>query len=201
MTDQELKDLVASLAVDSARRDAEAARRDAEADKRLKVFEQQLLQSKNETDRQLRELAQQIGGISNKFGTFTEGLSLPSVQRLLFDRFDVEDFMPRRRRRVNGETIELDALGVVNGLRNEAYIVEIKSHLRMDGVEQLHSTVLRFRSVFPEYNDKKVFGLLVAADASADAVEACRKAGFYLITFEDDIMRFHDKNGFVPKAY
>jgi hypothetical protein len=197
MTDQELKDLVASLAEDTKRMKAEADKRSTEADKRSAELEKRFA----DTERFIRELGKQIGGLNNKFGTFTEGLALPSVQNLLFERFGVEDFMPRRRRRFQGETIELDALGIVNGARNEAYIVEIKSHLRSDGVEQLLAIIAKFRAAFPEYNDKKVFGIVVAADASADALQASQKAGFYVITFNDDIMRFHDENSFVPTAY
>jgi len=204
MTDQELKDLVASLAEDTKRMKVEAEKRAAEADKRsaeANISIEELKAIQKETARQISELGKQIGGLSNKFGTFTEGLTLPSVQNLLFERFGVEDFMPRRRRRFQGETVELDALGIVNGSRNEAYIVEIKSHLRSDGVEQLLAIIAKFRAAFPEYNDKKVFGILVAADASADGVQAASNAGFYLITFQDDIMRFESDEGFVPKAY
>jgi hypothetical protein len=229
MTDQELKDLVASLALDTERMKAEADKRAAETDRIIRELGKQIggLNNKfgtftdeaerqtveadittaeiramqKETAQQIRELGKQIGGLNNKFGSFTEGLALPSVQNLLFERFGVEDFMPRRRRRFQGETIELDALGIVNGSRNEAYIVEIKSHFRSDGVEQLLAIIAKFRAAFPEYTDKKVFGILVAADASADALQASLKAGFYVITFNDDIMRFEDGNGFVPTAY
>ncbi|MFY8000990.1 MAG: DUF3782 domain-containing protein [Candidatus Kapaibacteriota bacterium] len=201
MTDQELKDLIASLAEDTKRMKAEAAERDAEAKIEEKRRYAELDAYQKETARQLRELGKQIGGLGNKFGTFTEGLSLPSVQRLLFDRFGVEDFMPYRRRRFQGETIELDALGLVNGTRNEAFIVEIKSHLRTDGVEQLQAMMAKFRTIFPEYADKKLFGILTAASASNDALRLAMQAGFYVLTFEDDLMRFHDENGFTPKAY
>lgn len=68
MTDQELKDLVASLAEDTKRMKAEADKRAAELDGYQK-----------ETARQIRELGKQISGLNNKFGTFTEGLALPSV--------------------------------------------------------------------------------------------------------------------------
>jgi|LakMenEpi03Aug12_release.lakeMendotaPanAssembly.Ray.scaffolds.fasta_scaffold613680_2 hypothetical protein len=169
---------------------AEADRRAAEADKTMEALK-----------RQVKELGQQIGGLGNKFGTFTEGISLPSVGRLLFERFDVEDFMPRRRKRVDGKTIELDALGVVNGSRSQCYIVEIKSHLRQDGIEQMHSILQRFHTLFPEYAQFKLYGIIVAADTTPDALHEARKAGFYVITFEDDLMRFHDDDGFVPKAY
>ena len=58
MTDEELKDLVASLAV-----------------------------AQRETDRQLRKplrgLGKQIGGLGEKFGGFTEGMALPSMAKTL----------------------------------------------------------------------------------------------------------------------
>jgi hypothetical protein len=43
--------------------------------------------------------------------------------------------------------------------------------------------------------------MIAAARASEDALEAARKAGFYVLTFEDDPLRFHDEDGFVAKAY
>jgi hypothetical protein len=169
---------------------AEADRRAAEAEQRSQAL-----------DRQIKELGKQIGGLGNKFGRFTEGMALPSVKKLLRKRFGVEDFMPRRERSVGSETIELDALGVVNGTRNEAYIVEIKSHLRSDALEQMRSILGHFRSIFTEYQQMKLYGVIVAGDASAEALREARQAGFYVISFDDNIMHFHDGNGFVPKAY
>ena len=61
MTDEELKDLVASLLVSQK-----------ETDQRIK-----------ETDRFVKELGKQIGGLGEKFGSFTEGLALPSMERIL----------------------------------------------------------------------------------------------------------------------
>ena len=63
MTDEELKQLVASLAIDQK----EMAK---ESDKRNK-----------ETDKLLKELGKQIGGLGKKFGSFPEGLALPSMTK------------------------------------------------------------------------------------------------------------------------
>ncbi|TAE31384.1 MAG: DUF3782 domain-containing protein [Candidatus Kapaibacterium sp.] len=178
-----------------------ADRRAEEADRRFAKSKAEADRRSKEIDKQLRELGKQTGGLGNKFGRFTEGMALPSVQKLLYKRFGVEDFMPRRRKRGGGETIELDALGVVNGNRNEAYIVEIKSHLRSDALEQMRSLLDRFRSIFTEYQHMKLYGVIVAGDSSAEALHEARQAGFYVISFDDNIMHFHDDNGFVPKAY
>jgi hypothetical protein len=176
---------------------AEADKRAAEADKRAA----EAAEDSRKLKRRLDELGKQVGEVGNKFGRFTEGMALPSVRKLLFKRFGVEDFMPRRQKRVGDETIELDALGVVNGERNEGYIVEIKSHLRADGLEQMFSILERFRSLFREYAHLKLYGVIVAADASLEVLSEARAAGFYVITFENNLMRFHDDNGFQAKAY
>ncbi len=205
MTDQELKDLVASLAVDAKElREAQRENEQIIVEERRKTEEERRKteEERRKTERMLRELGKQIGGLGNKFGSFTEGLALPSVEKLLFKRFGVEDFMPNRRKRVGTETVELDALGVVNGTRNEGYIVEIKSHLRSEAVKQMFSILGRFRGLFTEYAHLQLYGIIVAADANVEALREALEAGFYVITFEDNLMRFHDKDAdFVPKAY
>ena len=65
MTDAELKELVASLAV---------AQR--ETDWQLKETDRQLR-------KQLKELGKQIGGLRDKFRSFTEGMALPSMTKIL----------------------------------------------------------------------------------------------------------------------
>ncbi len=42
------------------------------------------------TDKQLKELGQQIGGLGAKFGSFTEGLALPSMETILRQRFGMK---------------------------------------------------------------------------------------------------------------
>ncbi|MFY8001757.1 MAG: DUF3782 domain-containing protein, partial [Candidatus Kapaibacteriota bacterium] len=71
-----------------------------------------------ELKRQTKELGRQIGGLGNKFGSFTEGLALPSVETLLFDHFNIDEFHKRWKKRIGDKRIEIDGLGLVNGARN-----------------------------------------------------------------------------------
>ncbi|MBF0352982.1 MAG: DUF3782 domain-containing protein, partial [SAR324 cluster bacterium] len=87
MTDQELKDLVASLAQDhKALREAQQA-----TDRQMK-----------ETDRRLTELSKNIGGLNNKFGSFTEGMALPSMSKVLTNRFQMNVIAPNVKVRKGG---------------------------------------------------------------------------------------------------
>ncbi|MCM8750714.1 hypothetical protein NET02_16375, partial [Thermomicrobiaceae bacterium CFH 74404] len=53
----------------------------------LKAMIAALAEQSRETDRQLRELKRQIGGLGDKFGYFAEGMALPTMEKLLRRRF------------------------------------------------------------------------------------------------------------------
>ncbi|MFM6434718.1 MAG: DUF3782 domain-containing protein, partial [Microcystis panniformis] len=121
-----------------------------------------------ETDKQLKELGKQIGGLGAKFGSFTEGLALPSMETILRQRFGMEVVSPSVRASEDGQHLEIDVLAYTNGELNTAYIVEVKSHAREESITQLKSILQRFRSFFPEHKDKKLYGILAAVDLSPE---------------------------------
>lgn len=139
-----------------------------------------------ETDRMIRELKQQIGGLGNKFGSFTEGLALPSVEKILRERFGIDAITPRVRIRRNGEVAEFDVVAWTNRGINTAFIVEIKSHLREEGIEQLLRSLARFAYFFPEHATKKLYGLLVAVDIEERLIQRAVAEGLYLARIEDE---------------
>ena len=179
MTDKELKALVASLAVAQE-----------ETSKQLK-----------ETDKQLKELGKQIGGLGEKFGSFTEGLALPSMTKILTERFGMEVISPSVRVKKQGENMEIDVLAYANSEVNEAYVVEVKSHAREEAIEQLRYTLVRFRRFFPEHKDKAVYGILAAVDLSDELRERILKAGFYVARIHDQVFELDVPANFRPKAY
>jgi hypothetical protein len=167
MTDEELKELVASLSVNHQKMAEEADKRNAEMDKLLK-----------KTDKQLKELGKQIGGLGKKFGSFTEGLALPSMTKILRERFKMEVICPSVRVSKNGIDAEIDVLAYSNSTINEAYVVEVKSHLREEAITQLNTLMGNFRALFPEHNDKKLYGIIAAVDMSEMLKKRCWRRGF-----------------------
>jgi hypothetical protein len=57
----------------------EVSQAQKETDRQQKETDRQLKELGKQTDRQLKELGKQIGGLGAKFGSFTEGLALPSI--------------------------------------------------------------------------------------------------------------------------
>ncbi len=187
MTDAELKELVASLAI-AQRETAEQMKR---TDRRMA-----------ETDRRLKELGKQIGGLGEKFGSFTEGgLALPSMQKILNERFGMEIISPSVRASKNGKHMEIDVLAYANSDKNTAYVVEVKSHLRPEAIPQMQTILKDFREFFPEHRDKALYGILAAVDISEKMRGEVLRAGLYVADIHDGVFRLDTPAGFKPTRY
>ena len=190
---------------------AELTAAQKETDKQLKetdlllkeVSQQQKenAQQQKKTDKQLKELGQQIGGLGAKFGSFTEGLALPSMEKILRQRFGMEVVSPSVRASEDGKHLEIDVLAYTNGELNTAYIVEVKSHAREESITQLKSILQRFRSFFPEHKDKKLYGILAAVHVSPGLREKILQEGFYVARIHDQVFELDIPDNFQPQIY
>ena len=154
-----------------------------------------------QTAKTVKDLAVQIGGLSNKFGSFTEGLALPSLSKTLTQRFHAEVIAPRVRARKGAKSIEIDVLAYSNGARNEAYVVEVKSHLDENALEQIQSLLAVFPRFFPEHRSKDLYGILAGVQISDAAAKQAIKAGIYVASISDEIFRLRIPVGFRPRSF
>ncbi len=154
-----------------------------------------------EVNKQLRELGQQIGGLGKKIGSFTEGLALPSMQKILQGQFKMEVISPSVRVRKSGREIEIDVLAYANSAVNEVYIVEVKSHLREEGIIQLQKTIKNFRTFFPEHRDKKIFGIIAAIDMPKTLKKRALALGLYTAIIHEEVFSIEVPKRFKAKAF
>ncbi|MFN6271534.1 MAG: DUF3782 domain-containing protein [Microcystis sp.] len=190
---------------------AELTAAQKETDKQLKetdlllkeVSQQQKenAQQQKETDKQLKELGKQMGGLAAKFGSFTEGLALPSMETILRQRFGMEVISPSVRVSKDGQHLEIDVLAYTNGELNIAYIVEVKSHAREESISQLKSILQRFRNFFPEHKDKKLYGILAAVHLSSELREKILQEGLYVARIHDQVFELDIPDNFQPRPY
>jgi hypothetical protein len=182
----------------------EVSQQQKETDRQLKETDRQQkenAQQQKKTDKQLKELGQQIGGLGAKFGSFTEGLALPSMETILRQRFGMEVISPSVRVSKDGKHLEIDVLAYTNGELNTAYIVEVKSHAREESITQLKSILQRFRSFFPEHKDKKLYGILASVDLSNELREKILQEGFYVARIHDQVFELDIPDNFQPRPY
>jgi hypothetical protein len=202
-TDKQLKEVSQQqketelLLKEVSQQQKENAQQQKETDRQLQENAQQL----KETDKQLKELGKQIGGLAAKFGSFTEGLALPSMETILRQRFGMEVVSPSVRASKEGQHLEIDVLAYTNGELNTAYIVEVKSHAREESITQLKSILQRFRRFFPEHKDKKLYGILAAVDLSPELREKILQEGLYVARIHDQVFELDIPDNFQPQTY
>jgi len=195
-TDKQLKE-TDLLLKEVSQQQKENAQQLKETDRQQKENAQQ----QKKTDKQLKELGQQIGGLGAKFGSFTEGLALPSMEKILRQRFGMEVVSPSVRVSKDGQHLEIDVLAYTNGELNTAYIVEVKSHAREESITQLKSILQRFRSFFTEHKDKKLYGILASVDLSNELREKILQEGFYVARIHDQVFELDIPDNFQPRPY
>lgn len=186
MTDQELKDLVASI----AKTQAETAAQMKETDRRMA-----------ETDKQIKQVNKQLGELGNRFGGFTEGMAWPSLEKLL-RQFGMNDVGLRRRFLLNGQTLEVDVFGWDNThTRKEAYVVEVKSRLQPDAIERLLKTLAALPRFFPDLRDYRIYGIIAAVDIPENLRAEVLKRGLYLTQLSDETFKLLTPPHFKPQDY
>ncbi|MDZ7878016.1 MAG: DUF3782 domain-containing protein [Saprospiraceae bacterium] len=232
MSDKELKDLVASLAVAqrqfaedlaatqkevaaiqkevavvqkeaaAAQKEAAAAQKEAAtAQKEVAAVQKEAAAAQKETAKQIKQTQKQLGELGNKWGTFTEGMAIESIKKILFERFNISVINRNVEKRMNGSTIEMDAFGYENSTVNTAVIVEIKSHLRDDAIEQIERIMTDFPKFFPDHADKKLYGMIACVYAPDNIKNALRKKGIFLAVLHDEVFELYPFDNFTPKDF
>ena len=92
-------------------------------------------------------------------------------------------------------------LAYANSAINEVYIVEVKSHLREEGIAQIQKTIKSFRTFFPEHRDKKVYGIMAAIDMSKTLKKRALALGLYTAIIHEEIFSIEVPKHFKAKAY
>ena len=177
MTDQEFKELLASLA---------------------ESMKQSLQESKEENDRGFRELREQIGRTDAKFGSFAEGMALPSLTKILQQRFGMDVVAPRLMARKNGHVLEVDALA---WSKDKVFVVEVKSHPRLDSLEQMKRILKEVPEFFPEHRGKKIYGILAGVDLRRGIERKILDEGIYLARIHDGHFELQVPDDFEPRAF
>jgi hypothetical protein len=171
MTDQELKDLVASLAVKSDRLDALLAKTTTEA---------------AETQRVMKELGRRMGAMASNQGDVAEEFFYNSLREkmelggMAFDTI-FGNFVVGNRKRNS----ELDIL-MVNG--QSAALIEVKYKAHVNDLDQVEQKIADYRSLRPEHKDFKLYAGLAGFSVPQDVVEEAHKRGMFVLKRAGDMI-------------
>src|SRR5262245_13100153 len=189
-TEEERRKIEAGLAEERRKIEAELAE-----ERRMTEEEQR------KTERVIRQVNKQLGELGNKFGSFAEGMALPSMEKILYHQFKMDVVSPRAKARQNGQTLEIDVLAYDNGSRNEAYLVEVKSHLTPEGIEQMLKTLEQFPKFFGAHSHRTIYGVVAAVDIPDNLRAEVLKKGLYLARIHDGEFELLTPRGFKPATF
>jgi len=156
-----------------------------------------------ETDKQFKETDRKIRVLDRLFtsqwGKLVESLVEGDLIKLLKEReIQVESIVPRRKGNKNGQNYEFDLIAI-NG--NEMVIVEVKTTLRPDDIDEFNKKLWNAKTYMPEYHDKIVYGAVafITADGSSDRM--AQNKGFFVIKATGSSSSIVNEPGFKPKPF
>ena len=157
MTDEELKELIASLAIKSDRLDAQMQK----------------------TDEKLSRIGDMPDGIGKNQGAVAEEffvnslLDDPHLGSIHFDDIAKNDFKHR------GKTQEEYDIVMTNG--EAVGIVEVKYKAHEKDIDKLERKMRNFKTLYPLYKDYKLYGAIASFNFYDEAKEAALNRGFCVL--------------------
>ncbi|MDO8142916.1 MAG: hypothetical protein Q6358_15565 [Candidatus Brocadiales bacterium] len=167
----------------------------------MRDFKDEMKDYKEENKQQIREMNIKWGEMARKLGTITEDLVAPSIPRIIDEMFglDVVFLGIRMKKKLrDGRIKEYDAIAVAG---EYVYVDETKSTLDSEDVKDFIEDIQGFREFFPEYEGKKIIGVLASLYVDKSVIKYAEKAGFLVFAVGEALMEVKNTKGFKPKEW
>ena len=201
MTDQELKDLVASLAIESAKTSEQLRKSSEEFDKRLKETDRQLKETSEqlketdrqlkETDRKLQSIGIQLGNMSKNQGDVAEEYFVNSLKdslKIANMNFDLLlKNVGLQTKKINDE---FDIL-LVNG--ESVAIIEVKYKVHPKDLEKLPSKIEHLK-LMPQYKGYKIYAGIAGFYVPNEVIEMAKEKGYFVLQRKGDVIQSYTDN-------
>ena len=178
----------------------------AEFDRRLAAQEQKEAEAKAERDRTMAELkrtvertSRAVDSLTSRWGRFVEELVEPSVLELFQAKgIDVKEIYPRARVKRQGIAMEIDILAVDE---TDLVLVECKSRLSKDDVDEFLEKLSRFKEPFPHYNNYQAYGAIAGIEINEGIDRYAYRQGLFVIKPAGNTVKIVNNDNFQPKIW
>lgn len=171
----------------------------------IKQTDQTLKEMIKEHAAQLKEterfLNKQMGKLSNRLGDFVEEMLKPAVVKLFQERGIEVHIVTQRVQANNPElnlAMEIDLLAINN---NVCILIEVKSHLSIDDVNEHLERMQKFKPLFPNYADSQVYGAVAGMVIPEDVAKYAYRKGFFVMAQTGEVMGILNQKNFQPVAW
>jgi predicted RecB family endonuclease len=152
----------------------------------------------NKTIKKLDDIGRQLADMGLVQGEVAEDLFYRNIRSLFRSRNMTFTEVKRNLKRKGVGEYDIVA---ING--NEILVIEVKNKLDKRMVDRFINTRLtRFKELFPEYKDRRLFGGIGALVVKDDVGRYAEKAGLYVLTQTDEGgAAIANRKGFRPKVF
>ena len=174
---QKLRLMMQEMSKETDRRFQETDHLIKELSKRVDLTSQEVAKMSQEVKR----VSDELGHLGNRLGEFVEYLIKPALVKL-FQARNIEVHKVHRDIEANNPTLNLAMqidLLVVNSLI--CILVEVKSHLSIDDVNEHLERMEKFKPLFPEYKNRQVMGAVYGMVVPDNVAKYAYKKGFFVI--------------------
>jgi len=198
---QETENMMKVMSQETDRRFEETKQMFQETDRRFEETKHMMKIMSQETDRRFQETSKKISDLGSRLGDFVEGLIKPSVVKLFQERGIIVHKISGDIEADNQElglATQIDLL-VVN--RDTCIVIEVKSRLSIDDINDHLERMKKFKPLFPEYEDKQVFGAVASMVIADDVAKYAYRKGFFVIGQRGEYAVILNDEKFKPMAW
>ena len=186
MTDQELRDLVASLAISQAKTDEQLKK----TDEQLKKTDEQLKKSEQDFNRRIKKLEELVGNIGNNQGDVAEEYFVNSLKdNLSLAGMDFDTLMNNVGIKHKGIRDEFDIL-LVNG--DSVALIEVKYKVHPNILEKLPKKIEHLK-LLPQYKNYKVYAGIAGFYIPDEVIDEAIKRGYFVLQRKGDVIETFSK--------
>ncbi|MFM6058402.1 MAG: DUF3782 domain-containing protein [Microcystis aeruginosa] len=206
----EMERIFAEAKLENERQAAEAK---LENDRRAAELERQAAEAKLESDRRAAEAersmaelkrtvertSKAVDSLTTRWGRFVEELVELAVLRLFQEKgIDIKEVYPRARVKRQGIAMEIDILGVDD---TDLVVVECKSRLSQDDVDEFIEKLTRFKIAFPHYQNYRAYGAVAGIEINECVDRYAYRKGLFVIKPSGDTVAIINDANFQPNTW
>lgn len=135
--------------------------------------------SMDELKKSVAETTRAVNALTSRWGRFVEELVEPAVVRLFRERgIDVKEKHPRASVKRQGIAMEIDILVVDT---TDVVLVECKSRLSTDDVNEFIEKLQKFKLAFPAYKNYQAYGAVAGIEINEGVDRYAYQKGLFVI--------------------
>jgi hypothetical protein len=201
-----IEDVYALFRTSREEYDRNFAESKAEDERRKAEYDRKFAESKAETDRRLEKLdrtmaeaTRAVNALTTRWGRFVEELVEPAVVKLFQERgIDVKEKHPRVSVTRAEIAMEIDILAVDT---TDVILVECKSRLSKDDVDEFIEKLQNFKMAFPAYKNYRAYGAVAGIEINQGVDRYAYQKGLFVIRPSGDTVEIVNDQKFQAMAW